>query len=121
MFPNYWKNFISENSLVNQEIEFPWPEEDDLNCIIEIFSESDAITESNEYWPGIGVAKDGFIPVGHCGIGTGDPFFINENDGMNGPLYKIDHERVSSLGYNRNEAVLVMLASYSELTKYADI
>ena len=118
MFPQYWKKFIQAYSLEHKEIEFPWPNEDDLDCVIQVMSESEAIDEATNYWPGIGVKKDGYIPVGHCAIGTGDPYFINTNDGENGPLYKIDHEAVSEDGYNKEEAVDVMLSSYSEITKY---
>ena len=120
MFPSYWQDFLMENNLEQAEIEFPWPNEDDLTCDVELLSEGHAIQESTEYWPGIGVRKDGFIPVGNCSGGTGDPYFINTNDGKNGPLYKIDHERVSEEGYSRDDAVSIMLDNYSYLVKFAN-
>jgi len=106
--------------LASQEIEIPWPGEDEMTAIIEILDDATAEIEATELWPGIGVRKDGFVPVGGCAIGTGDPFFINVNDGPNGPLYQIDHERVGKDGYDRSEAVEVMLEHYQDLLEYTD-
>jgi hypothetical protein len=115
MIPNYWKDFLESNDLAGKEIEFPWPGEADLSAIIEILSYKCILTEATEYWPGKGVIKDGYIPVGHCSIGTGDPFFINIHDGPNGPIYKIVHEEVNDENYDKKKAVYVMLDSYEQL------
>lgn len=118
ILPDYWKKFVVTHSLEGKEIEFPWPGEEDLVAGIEILNDEAVEKEATEYWPGIGVLKDGFVPVGGCMIGTGDQFFINVNDGPNGPLYKIDHERVGSDGYNRGDAVTIMLEHYEDLLKH---
>jgi hypothetical protein len=74
--------------------------------------------EANELWPGIGIKNDGFIPVGGCSIGSGDPYCINIHDGESGPLYVADHERVGPEGYDRDEAISVVLQNYEELLHY---
>ncbi|MDA7747409.1 hypothetical protein N8878_08810, partial [Psychromonas sp.] len=104
--------------LIGSEIEFSWPNQDDLDCVIEIMNENDSINEATEACPGVFVLADGYIPVGNCSFGSGDQFFINKHDGPNGALYKIDHERVSNKGYSKDEAIEVMLNSYRELINY---
>jgi hypothetical protein len=39
-------------------------------------------------------------------------------DGPNGPLYRIYHDSVGEGGYERSEAVAVVLESYGELLEY---
>ena len=108
--------FAAKHSLVGAEVELPWPGEDDLAIFIEILNDECVEREAKENWPGIGVIKDGFIPV--AGSASGDPLFINVHDGPNGPLYLIDHEKVGPDGYNRAEAVEIMLERYDDLLKY---
>ena len=50
--------------------------------------------------------------------GSGDPYFINIDDGANGPLYRIYHDAVGEDGYDRNDAVAVVLESQSDILKY---
>jgi hypothetical protein len=114
MIPIYWKKFVENHNLIGQEIEFPWPGESDLNAIIEILDYNAIKMEATEYWPGIGALKHGYIPVGGCAIGTGDPFFININDGEDGPLYKIDHEETTDI----TKGIYVMLQSYKSLIEW---
>lgn len=85
----------------------------------EIFSEANSTDEAKNYWPGIGVFADGFIPVAGCSIGSGDPYFINSNDGKNGPLYRIYHDQVNENGYDRNTAVDIVLEKYEKLIEFA--
>jgi|SRR5690554_1306602 len=115
MVPHYWIEFITQNELIGEEIEFPWPGESDLNAIVEILSLKSILLEATELWPGTAVVQHGFIPVGACSIGAGDQFFINSNDGASGPLYKIDHEQVKVGGLLPDGAVLKMLQHYEEL------
>jgi hypothetical protein len=118
LLPDHWKSFLEDNALVGMEIEFPWPGELDLKAMIQILDDETVEIESTEMWPGIGIKKDGFIPVAACSVGTGDQYCINTNDGPNGPLYLVDHERVGPDGYNRDEAVEIMLAHYRDLLNY---
>ena len=43
--------------------------------------DSQLAVASTRYWPGIGVAGDGYVPVAWCDLGSGDWFYINSNDG----------------------------------------
>jgi hypothetical protein len=119
MIPLYWQEFIENNALRGKEIEIP--ENVDLTEIgaeIEILDEEGIRQETEELYPGIIVSKDGFIPIGACSIGTGDQYFINLNDGARGPLYRIYHDMVGDDGYDKNEAVNIVLKDYTEIIKY---
>lgn len=118
LIPDYWRRFVDTHHLVGREIEFPWPGEEDLTAIIEILDDRGVEMEANELWPGIGIKKDGFVPVGGCSIGSGDPYCINIHDGEDGPLYVADHERVGPDGYEPKEAITVVLESYKELLNF---
>jgi hypothetical protein len=50
-------------------------------------------------------------------VGSGD-YYINSQDGANGPLYRIYHDSVAEGGYKRSEAVAVVLESYEELLEH---
>jgi len=118
--PAYWKSFVEENDLVGKE--FSVPPESDLSGVgadIVILDEQGIKSEQTELYPGIAVAKDGFIPVGGCTVGCGDPYFINERDGEGGALYRVYHDEVSEEGYDAARAVVIVLNNYRELLNYA--
>jgi hypothetical protein len=122
MIPDYWKEFISKNSIIDKSFEIP--SDADLSELeggsLEIFGESDILDEANEFYPGLAVKKDGYIPVAGCLHGSGDPYFINVSDGINGALYRIYHdaEMDDDDSYNMDEAVNIVLKDYSDLLKY---
>ncbi|MCP4976227.1 MAG: hypothetical protein GY931_08715 [Maribacter sp.] len=120
MIPDYWIKFMDENNLRDVMCEIP--EEADLSELdggsIEIFKEEEIIDEATNYYPGIGVVKDGYIPVASCSHGTGDPYFINIKDGKAGKLYRVYHDAVFDGKYNKEEAINVVLNNYEDLLKY---
>jgi hypothetical protein len=118
LLPEHWKQFAFAHSLVGKEVEFPWPGEDGLMAVIEILDDIGVENEARRAYPGIVVFSDGFVPIGACSIGTGDPYLINLHDGPYGPIYKIDHAQVHNSGYNRETAVTKMLESYRDLLNY---
>ena len=121
MFPQYWKDFLDQSGLAGRDFEVPEEEDQSgLGAEIVLMDEPSAKEEADECYPGIVVVKDGFIPVGSCSLGSGDPYFINENDGVGGALYRIYHDMVGDDGYDRAEAVVVVLKSYTELPKYIE-
>jgi len=104
--------------LIGLEIELSESEDHSgASGVIEILDEENTRFESEELYPGIVVLADGYIPVGGCGIGTGDPYFINTNDKDPGPLYRIYHDEVIDQNYDRANAVDIVLNSYRDLLK----
>ena len=119
MIPDYWTKFVESEDI--EEIDFEIPEEKDLSGVgadLSIMREEHILDEANKAYPGVIVKKDGFVPVGSCLIGSGDPYFININDGENGPLYRIYHDSVYEDGYDAKHAVAKVLSSYKELKNY---
>lgn len=122
MIPEYWKEFLTTNSLVGQSCEIP--EQFDLSELdggdLKVLDENEIVSEANEYYPGIAVKKDGYIPVASCLLGSGNPYFININDGINGCLYRIYHdaEMIEDDSYNMDDAVNIVLIDYTDLLKY---
>jgi hypothetical protein len=120
MWPAEYRNFVEKDCLVGREVEVPEGEDlSGVGAIIELLDEGQAASEADDVYPGLIVKADGFVPIGGCGIGTGDPYFINTRDAQPGPIYRIDHEAVSDDGYDRDEAVTRVLDSYESLLKYA--
>ncbi len=119
MLPKYWIDFIKKYNLIGSYIEIP--EEIDLSELgteMEIMTEKMCLEEAEDAYPGLIVIKDGYVPIGSCQIGSGDPYFINKNDGENGPLYRIYHDSVFEDGYNKDEAIDKVLDNYSKILNY---
>jgi len=119
MIPEYWIEFLDKHNLRNSEIEIP--EERDLSELdggdLKIFGEEEIIDESTNFYPGIVVQKYGLLPVASCLHGSGDPYFINTNEGPSGKLYRIYHDEVSDEGYSEN-ALNIVLNNYEELLEF---
>ncbi len=120
MLPDYWLRFLESTGLFPGS-EVTIPAADDLSgvgAVIEILSDESSREEAEEFYPGLAVARDGFVPVGNCAIGCGDPYFISMHDGLGGPLYRIYHDQVSDEGYDREIAVAVVLNDFRDVAKY---
>jgi hypothetical protein len=121
MFPDFWFKFISDNGLVGATVEVP--EERDqsgLGVELKFLTPEQSKDEAMHFWPGLAVAKDGYVPVGSCLCGSGDYYYIRATDGAAGPLYRIYHDAVNEDGYDPNEAIALVLRSYEELLGYVD-
>jgi hypothetical protein len=121
MFPDFWFKFVSDNGLVGVTVEVP--EERDqsgLGVELKFLTPEQSIDEAMNFWPGLAVAKDGYVPVGSCLCGSGDYYYIRATDGAAGPLYRIYHDAVNEDGYDPNEAIAPVLRSYEELLGYVD-
>lgn len=119
--PPYWKSFVDQYQLAGREFEIP--EKDDLSgvgAVIEILNEKHIQSEQNDAYPGIAASTAGYVPVGNCSIGTGDPYFINVQDGEGGPLYRIYHDEVIDETYDADRAIVMVLKDYRELMKYGN-
>ena len=121
MLPEYWSQFLNENGLVGAAIQIA--EQNDLSGLgadLQFLNQQQSIDEATNFWPGIGVAKDGYVPVAMCLLGSGDYYYINTNDGSNGPLYRIYHDAVHESGYDPNNAIAVVLKNYETLLLHAN-
>jgi hypothetical protein len=118
MIPKYWSQFTESNSLIGKDIDIN--ETSDLSGMgieLQIMLDEQCIDEATKAWPGIGVFKDGYFPVGMCLCGSGDYYYINTNDGASGPLYRIYHDAVSETGYEKS-AIEKVLNNYEQLLSH---
>ncbi|WP_252017856.1 hypothetical protein [Vibrio sp. SCSIO 43136] len=91
--PDYWLSFLRDNELTGKTCEIP-DEHDisELGADFQLFSELEIVDETDNCYPGIAVSSMGYIAVASCLTGSGDPYFINTNDGEGGKLYRIYHD-----------------------------
>ena len=121
MFPIYWHQFVEKHTLAGKSASLS--EEADLSALgadMQFLTEAQSIDELTNFWPGVGVSKDGYMPVASCSIGSGDYYYINTNDGRDGPLYRVYHDAVGPEGYKAEDAVAKVLDQYVELLRYVE-
>jgi len=120
-FPEYWQTFVSAHDLFGASACVD--AEHDLSGLgvdLAFLTEAQAHEELTLCWPGIGVAANGYIPVAWCSEGSGDYYYINSNDGANGPLYRIYHDSVGPQGYDPKEAIAKVLENYETILGYVE-
>ena len=117
-FPDHWQSFMAQHSPPGHQVAIP--EQDDVSGVgaeFEILDQKQADSEATEFYPGIAAQSQGYIPVGSCVLGTGDPYFIKESDPPPGPLYRIYHDSCDASGLQEG-AVDIVLNSYTDIAKY---
>jgi hypothetical protein len=119
MFPKFWESFVVANNLVGATAEVP--EEADITGLgveLGFLTSEQSVDEATNAWPGLSVARDGYVPVGSCLLGSGDYYYVRATDGAAGPLYRIYHDAVDEPGYDSDEAIAVVLRNHEELIRY---
>ncbi|EHW0696296.1 hypothetical protein K1B30_004688 [Vibrio parahaemolyticus] len=110
--PDYWLDFISKNNLSNKSFEIPDDSDlSELGADFKVFTRSEIEDETSDYYPSINVVKYGYIAVAGCLCGSGEPYFINVNDGENGKLYRIYHD---------DSFIDIVLNNYKDILKFAE-
>ena len=121
MFPDFWAKFVANNGLVGASAEVPEElDQTGLSVELKFLTSEESIDEATNFWPGLGVEKDGYVPVGSCLSGSGDYYYIRASDGAAGPLYRIYHDAVDDRGYDPADAIAVVLQNYEELLGYVE-
>jgi len=117
--PEYWRRFRDEHKLLEHSAEIPESDDDsDVGADIEFFDDAAIRDEMAEAYPGCIVAKEGFLPVGGCQIGSGDPYFIRLSEGESGALYRIYHDSVLAENYSKTDAADVVLSSFQSIVGF---
>jgi len=121
MLPQYWIDFLDTNNLRDKACCLAESDDETGEGIdLSFFTEEKSIDEAINFWPGIAVTPDGYVPVARCLIGSGDPYFIKADEGPNGRLYRVYHDAVSESGYNAKDAIAVVLQHYEVLLKHVE-
>lgn len=117
--PAYWKIFRDENNLVGVEIEIPESEDrSELGAEIVILDDAGILSEATDLYPGIEATRHGFIPIGGCSIGSGDPYFIRTSEGAGGALYRIYHDKVFEDEFPEAQAVTKVLERFDDILRF---
>lgn len=99
---------------------FSLEDEDDLSEMgveLKWFSPEEIVDEAQNMFPGKSVLSLGYLPIGACLLGSGDPYFIKFiGSSMNPPLVRIPHDLSADNDYPESEIELVChsLSSFFE-------
>lgn len=116
MIPEYWSQFLTQHDLVGRSFQINGQVDlSGLGAELQFLNPQQSIDEATHFWPGIGVSRDGYVPVAMCLLGSGDYYYINSNDGPRGPLYRVYHDAVNESGYDPKDAITVVLNNYETL------
>lgn len=118
MIPDYWQQFVIANQI--NEKYFEIDEESDLSGLggdLRIMTAEQSEDEAKNSYPGIQAARKHYVPVAMCMLGSGDYYYINSNDGNNGPLYRIYHDSVEDDEIEEN-GIEKVLDNYDDLLEY---
>lgn len=117
MIPDYWRNFVVQNDLLEKELEIA--EENDLSELgadLKIMTFEQSVSEATECHPGIEALASGYFPVAMCLSGSGDYYYINTSEGDMGSLYRIYHDSAGA-GSLADDAIEKVLHSYVSLLR----
>jgi hypothetical protein len=77
------------------------------------------VSEAIEVEPGISVVTSGFVPVGACALGSGDPYFLDLREGSDDPpVVRVPHDFAGGATYPLDRIELVA-RSLSEFFSHA--
>lgn len=74
-------------------------------------------SETIECYPGFAIYKHGYLNVATCSHGSGDPYFINTNEGENPRLLRVYHDVSENYEVIIKEGIDVVAESLSEFFK----
>ena len=121
MLPQYWIHFLDSNKLRGKDCRFGTSiDQTGIGADLTIFTEAESIDEAENFYPGIAVSPDGYVPVAGCLDGSGDPYFIKVSDGPNGALYRVYHDEVREDGSRTDDAIAVVLQNYELLLQHVE-
>jgi len=90
---------------------FSLKEKDDLSEIgveMQWMSPEEQLEEAFDFYPGKVALKNGYLPIGKCLEGSGDPYFIKQNDSTL-KIYRIPHDSITNDNELREEEIEIIL------------
>lgn len=84
-------------------------DESGLGVEMQWLTAPEILSEATDVYPGILASKLGFVPVGMCLAGSGDPYFYRNADGA---VVHIPHE--AAVGGRLNETMIEVVAASVE-------
>lgn len=123
LLPSWYIQILKKFPLVG--VNFSLDEEHDqsgMGVDLKWLSPAETIDEAFEAYPGKSVIDLGYIPIGACLLGSGDPYFLKfKGDNSNDPsLVRIPHDFSSEEEYPENE-IEIVCKSLSEFFELSEI
>ena len=122
LLPAWLVNWLLTYPLV--ETDFGLSEQEDnsgLGVNMKWLSPSQMISETVEAYPGIAAADSGYLPIGMCLEGSGDPYFLKTTTGDDPLLVRVPHEAVDAERRLREDQVEIVADRLSEFLEKVTI
>ena len=116
LLPNWLTSLLREHELAGAY--FSLSEGDDrsgLGASVIWLTAVQMASEARETEPGMSVVHLGFLPIGACAVGSGDPYFLDLRQGSSDPpIVRIPHDFAGGDSYplNRIELVAESLSAF---------
>lgn len=96
LLPDYLVDWLLSYPLTGTEL-YLSEEEDESGLGVDMkwLTPAQMISEAIEAYPGIAAGPLGYLPVGMCLSGSGDPYFLKIGAGDDPPVVRIPHEAVN--------------------------
>lgn len=91
-YPTWLADLLTTVPLCGLELGWQASEADDNVSWLEWSDGPGILSESQESYPGLAILPAGFVNIGSCAMGTGDPYFISVNEGDDPPVYQVYHD-----------------------------
>jgi hypothetical protein len=107
LLPDVLLDILSNYNIIHQA--FSVSEEVDrsgLGVEMEWLTPSNQIEEAYKYYPGILILSEGYLPIGSCLLGSGDPYFLKLVDQKN-IVFRAPHDAVFEGGYDYDSIELI--------------
>jgi len=91
-----WVELIMKFKLIGIEIELDdLTDQSGIGGELQIMTLTETVEESTKFYPGIIAINKGYIPIGKCLEGSGDPYFLNFASGVMS-VFRIPHDCLNS-------------------------
>jgi hypothetical protein len=78
------------------------------------------ISEATEAFPGVVAGAAGYLPVGSCLLGSGDPYFLKIEAAADPPVVRIPHDAVTDDEQLHSDSVELVSKSLSHFLQKAE-
>jgi hypothetical protein len=117
VYPQWLADLLASVPLCGLELGWQaYPPESDFDGVewLEWSDAAGVISESLECYPGLAILPAGFINIGSCSSGSGDPYFVSVHEGEDPPLYHVYHDVSDRAEVILNEGCLLVAPHLSE-------
>jgi hypothetical protein len=92
IIPDWYCAIIARYPICGVELEWPDPNNAEESVGIEWMDVRNMRSEMLECYPGLAIRERGYTCIGGCTLGSGDQYYICNDDGDDPPVYQIYHD-----------------------------